>query len=313
MSEPIPNRLVFVWLGPDFPVANVIAVASAMSKCDPEEVVLIADRLTRSHPDLAQFGERLKIVTPRDVLDADPVPGMGSQLGSLYEALDHAAARANLLRLVELWRRGGIYLDTDTITVRDLGPLRRHRGFCGREVLAFPRDLIVSRRPGRWAAAGLRYAVRAACARARRPDRAFRVFEGVYPQAVNNAVLGACPGNDTIGRALERVALIEPAERLRRFRLGTHLLQEVTRNRSGVHMQVLGPRAFYPLGPEISVAWFRPGSAARCDELIGPETYVVHWYASVQQRLEHDIDAGWIERSREDVAFARLASPYLAA
>ncbi len=308
----IPNRLVFVWLGAKFPLTHLVAMRSARAHCRPEEMLLIADRLERRDPALAEFGSwsGFRVVTPEEVLGAQ-LPGLGRNAMELYGKLDAPAARANLLRLAELWRRGGVYMDTDTITLKDLAPLRTHTGFCGLERLALPREVVQSRRPWPWMKAGARMALRSACTRLAAPDRAFRHLRSIYPVAVNNAVLGAVPNNEIIALALERAAELDAKERLRRFRLGTHLLQEVTHNRSQPGMSVLEPEAFYPLGPEVSVSWFRPGSGARLGELLGPRSYVLHWYASLEARLDHPLDREWISSAREDVAFARLAWPWV--
>lgn len=311
-SPQIPNRLVFVWLGDRFPLTNRIAIRSAVEHCRPDEVLLIADHLDAEDRRLTGLAEnlRLTLVRPTELL-APAAPGFPDGAQALFDRLDAPAARANLLRLLELWHRGGVYLDTDTITVRDLAPLRSGRGFCGREVLVFPRSVVGSSNPGTWIGAGLRSAARSVCAKLPAPDRAFAWLEPNYPQAVNNAVLGACPHNAVVGRALARIPELSRDEQLRRFRLGTHLLQEVTGNESGPDMEVLPPSAFYPLGPEISIAWFRRGSAARLESLVGPETYLVHWYASLESRLSHPLDRQWIEGSSHDVAFSRLARPYV--
>jgi hypothetical protein len=81
--------------------------------------------------------------------------------------------------------------------------------------------------------------------------------------------------------------------------------------RSSEHMRVLDPAYFYPLGPEISVAWFSPNSAPRLADDLDPRTRVVHWYASVQERLDEPLERGFIERNHEHVAFAKMAWPYV--
>ena len=59
------------------------------------------------------------------------------------------------------------------------------------------------------------------------------------------------------------------------------------------------------------MAWFRPSSAARLDELVTEETFVVHWYASLEARLSHPLDSAWIRGAAGDVAFATLAMPWI--
>jgi hypothetical protein len=230
----------------------------------------------------------------------------------LFTELESPATRANLLRLAVLWQHGGVYLDTDTITVKDLSLLREHQGFCGQEPVALPGELVGSLHPVRWAAAGLRLLARDVCARLPDgPDR-FRRIEHLYAWAVNNAVLAACPENALLTDAFSVIAAMPAARQRRRFALGTHLLQRLTSNRSSRDMEVLPPAYFYPLGPEISVHWFRDDSARRLDDLLAPETHVVHWYSSVEERVGiRGIDEAWILAHRDSSAFARLAAPYL--
>lgn len=312
MTDPIPNRLVFIWLGRTLPVPAVVAIRSAMRITQPEEALLVHEGLDPRGPyigDLRKEGLRMK-----DAGDDwfDDLPPGGRTAARLFGQLTSPASRANLLRLAVLYKLGGVYLDMDTITVRDLAPLRRYRGFCGTEHVALPGDLYDTRNPLRWAAAGVRLAVRDGCARLHAGPGLFRRIQRFYRLAVNNAVLGASPENPLLGRGFARIEAMDPARRMRRYVLGTHLLQELTRNRSSDHMQVLPPPYFYPLGPEISVHWFRRESASRLHELMTEETHVVHWYSSVEERVGvRSLDEDFIEKNQRDCAFANLAAPYL--
>lgn len=307
----IPNRLIFVWFGSRLPDAARIAIRSAARWCRPEELWLLHEGLDADDPEIRALVEEVGL----DLRDAGPqwfdgIPAAEVARG-LYETMSWPASRSNLLRLAALHRHGGVYLDTDTICVRDLAPLREHEGFCGRERLTMPGDLVRSRNPLRWGAAGVRMGVRAALSAVPQGDRVFRRIGRLYPEAVNNAVIGARAGNPVIGAAFERMAEIDPEERTRRFRLGTHLMQEVTDNRSGPHMEVLPPEAFYPLGPEISMHWFRSGTADRLDRLVRPDTYVVHWYSSLEKKLREPITTRWIREDAQRTAFSALAREYV--
>jgi hypothetical protein len=309
-ARPIPNRLVFIWFGSRLPVTARVAVRSAMSACRPEETLIVHQGLDeRQVEDLVEDGARL---VPAERGWFEGLPRGGSTAMRLYDTLASPASRANLLRLAILWRKGGVYLDTDTITLRDLDDLRRHDGFCGLEPVALPGDLFGSPNPLRWLAAGMRLAVREGCVRLDAGVRLFRRLERHFVHAVNNAVVGRRPGNPIIARAFEEILRMDPAEQERRYRLGTHLLQQLTHNRSGPDMEVLPSATFYPLGPEISAHWFREGSASRLDELLRPETRVVHWYSSVEERVGlRRIDERYIRTHAARTAFASLAAPHL--
>jgi hypothetical protein len=305
--------LIFIWFGSRIPFGGLVAVRSAVRSCRGAEVLLLHEGLDPSSPGAraieAEPGVRLERAGVEWFRD---LPGGGRIPRRLYEELPSATARSNLLRLAVLWKLGGIYLDMDTIVVRDLAGLGRREGFCGLEHVALPEDLFRSLNPARWAAAGARLAAREACARMDRGVGIFRRMEHRYHLAVNNAVLGSRPLNPFLARTFEEVSAMPPGLRMRRWELGTHLLQRMTGNRSVAGMDVLSPGYFYPLGPEISVHWFRRGSAARLGELLAPETHVVHWYSSVEKRVGVErIDEDYVRQGRDETAFARLASPYL--
>ncbi|HEU4539056.1 MAG TPA: glycosyltransferase, partial [Polyangiaceae bacterium] len=226
-------------------------------------------------------------------------------------------ARANVVRAALLAAEGGVYLDTDTVTVAPLDPLRAEASFfCGLERLVFPGELKRSRSPARWGAALARTALRDLCRRAPDGWRHFRRVERHYPTAANNAVLGAEPGHPLLLELLERMAATPPARQTVRFALGTHLLQAVLRDASGDAargLRVYEPPAFYPLGPEISEHWFRFTDRPRLAEVLLPDTRVVHWYASVRTAGVVDrIDPAYVRANAGRQLFSALARPFLA-
>ena len=309
-GRPIPSRLVFIWFGSRLPVTARVAVRSAMRVCRPDETLIVHGRLDAGEVrDLVDEGARL-VPAGREWFEG--LPDGGDTAMRLFDTLASPASRANLLRLAVLWRKGGIYLDTDTVTIRDLDDLRRFDGFCGLEPVALPADLFGSVNPVRWIAAGLRLALREGCVRLGSGVELFRRLEPLYAHAVNNAIVGSRPGNPIIARAFAEIDRMAPTRQVRRYRLGTHLLQELTRNISSRDMEVLPAGYFYPLGPEISAHWFREGGASRLDELLRPETRVVHWYSSVEERVGlRRIDEDYIRSHADRTAFARLAREHL--
>src|SRR5690606_7408928 len=150
-------------------------------------------------------------------------------------------------------------------------------------------------------AAGARLGARQLCANLPGGWKFFRAIEGLYPAAPNNAILGAEAGHPFLETCFRLMAELPEAERVKRFRLGTHLLQRAvaaydvdahgegahnvtasaratTRTTSGAasppprrDLRVFPPPHFYPLGPEISAHWFKPGTAAHLDDMLRPE------------------------------------------
>ena len=279
---------------------------SASRVQQPQEIVLYHEGLQFSGEgwELVKDLPQLKLVPIEDSLFSD-LPDSGFCL-QLFHELKSPASRANLLRLAVLYRWGGVYLDTDVIAVKPWDELLNLPGFCGVEPVALPAYLFESFNPLYWMVCGLRYSWRYLCTFIPRGEQWFRLFERNYAMAANNAVIGAEPGNPLLQKAFTMIAQMDPATQRKRFRLGTHLLQQLTENRSSPHMTVFSSRSFYPVGPVVSCHWFCKGSARRLDKMLFPETKVVHWYNSVEARyLKEPLNAQWVERN-PTTAFAEL-------
>jgi hypothetical protein len=316
----IPPVAHFLWFGTSLPWAHVLAVRSAARRGDFARVVFHhADDLEAS-PRWAELvatpGVEPRRLDPERLAAA--APGPPGALVDLVRRLRSPAARANVARAALLYAEGGVYLDLDTVTVASLAPLRAEADFfCGAERLVFPGELKRSRSPARWAAALARTALRDACRRAPDGWRLFRRIERHYPAAVNNAVLGAEAGHPLLAEMLGRMAAMAPERQAVRFALGTHLLQTVVRDARAAGrapgLRVHEPPVFYPLGPEISEHWFRPAARPRLDEVLRPETRVVHWYASVRtEGVIERVDPAYVRAHADRQLFSALALPFLA-
>jgi hypothetical protein len=314
----IPNRLIFIWFGSEFPYGNLLALRSARRWFKPDEILLIVDdpdgirgTLEESAPDITQWPE-LRLAKA-DAAWFQGLPHIAAIATDLFSKNLSPATKANLIRLAALYDLGGVYLDFDTITVADPAPLLAKSGFCGTEPLALPADLFHSVNPLRWLAAGLRLAARQVLAYPPGGWRVFRIAEGLYPAAANNAVMGAQAGHPFLETCFRLMAELTPAERVKRFRLGTHLLQRAvgtTAKESRHGFDVLPISTFYPLGPEIATHWFKPGTAKQLDSMLRPDTVIVHWYNSVESRLGGKaLTRAWVA-AHPDTAFAEMVRRY---
>ena len=308
-----PSLAHFIWLGPRLNALGYLSVRAALDRAGLAETVLHHDDAALPADPLVQDlvgrdGFRLRRLDP-GTLFADTPPA----LRALYERLGPAPSRANLLRLLLLWHHGGLYLDTDAITLRDLSPLREEAGFAGLEYIAFPAALYASRNPLRWARASLLTTARALASHlAPDPGRAFGRMRHRFHLACNNAVLGAEPGHPFVRELLERAAAMDPQEAEKRFRLGPQLLEQATGNRSRPDFRLFDPAAFYPLPPEICVAYVRDDPARRLGDRPHPESFVAHLYDSVlKRRVGGPLDAAYFERTRRRTMLARMVEPYL--
>lgn len=312
----IPAVAHFVWLGGRMPWTATLAIRSALLRGGFERAILHHEEaLVRS--DILSELDRIDGLA-REIIDAERICDEASTadapLYPVYRQLDAPVARSNVLRFALLHRRGGVYLDTDTLTVRDLDDLRGSCGaFVGRERIVYPARVANSRNPFTLAAASIRREVRNGlrCL----PDgwRAFRRIERYYPEAENCAVFGCRAGHPMIRRLLDAIARVPAPRRNVRYALGTHLLQRTLAAHREDDVRVLEPDAFYPLPPEISEHWFRlRRRLPMLSEVVRPATRVVHWYASVRaQPWLARIDAEFLRRHRGDQLYSALACDLL--
>ena len=311
----IPARAHFIWFGTQMPWAHVLAIRSALEVGGFERAVLHhEDDLSGSPwwPLLEELpGFEARRLRPDEVLEASGEHGPG--LCDLFARLSQPAARANMVRAAILAAEGGVYLDLDTVTVKSLDALRERAAvFCGEEYIALPEDVKTSRNPLVLARAGLQLGVRDVFRRLPGGWRGFRMVEGRYRRAVNNAVIGSAPGHPFMRELLERMVTLPRSRQLVRFALGTHLLQQAIAECERDDVEVHPPEVFYPLGPEISEHWFRLGVEPELGEVIRPSTRVVHWYASVRTRdIVPAIDPDYVRAHAGEQLFSALARRFV--
>lgn len=310
----IPGLAHFVWYGSKLPWIHGLSVRTAANNGGFERLIVHhADRLALDQV----WHELLRLPTVEfrqlDALEElESVPRLGPRLVDLYRELQAPAARSNVIRVALLLRQGGVYLDLDTVTVASLTPLREQADcFCGTERIAFPADLSYGRPLG-YAAALWRSLVRDLVRRKTDGWQLFRRIEHWYPARANNAVLGAVSGHPLLWNLLERMVAVPPGRRRRRYELGTTLLQAALTEDWGEAVVVHPPPVFYPLGPEVSRQWFMPTRRLCLDQMLRPETRVVHWYASVRtERVVREATPEWIRKHAQCQPFSALVLPWI--
>ncbi len=319
MPAPIPSIAHFVWFGQSFPWLNWLAVRSAADRGGYDRVFLY-------HTDDLSEAEHFQglVHDPRigcirfdfqELLTS--IESIAPGIGAVSASLKDPAMKADLARLALLWRYGGAYLDMDTVSIAPLDDLRAVGGFfCGAERLVWPWAVRGSRNPLWLGLAIVRSGVRDLLRCHPSGWRYFRHIERLYPVGPSNAVLGAVPGHLLLGEILNGVTGLS-TKRLAASRCaaGTDLLEEVLSRYRGDDVRVLPTEAFFPLGPEISEHWFRlhPRHRSVCPaEVVGPNTRVVHWYASV--RAKHIIpifDAAYVRENRSRQLLSALSAPWV--
>lgn len=309
----IPNQAHFIWLGREFPWVHALALRSAAVRGGFSRVVLHHDADLSSSAAWRDLKKHTRIEMKKIDYHAifSPLGTSGTRMQKLFYRLTSPAAKANVLRVALLATSGGVYLDTDTITLRTFGPLLNDRCFCGSERIALPSSFKRSKQTSKWAKAGFKLVARDLCRRLPRGWRSFKRIERFYSLELNNAVLGAEPGNPFFQRLIEQMVTMPKEDQSVRYALGPHLLQSEIAHGSEQDLRVHPPAVFYPLPPEISEHWFRPLSGGTIDELVAPQTVAVHWYASVRTKnVTPLIDAAYVRAHATTIPFCKLARPY---
>jgi hypothetical protein len=314
-SGSIPRLAHFIWLGRNFHWVYGAAVQTAALHGGFDRVILHHDQDLSDCAGWSLLQDTPTVECRRLVADEllGQLPDLGPDLLPLYGRLKKAEARSNLLRVALLYRDGGVYLDTDTVTVRSFAPLWRERSFCGLERIALPARIVRSRRPGVWIGAMVRLGLRDFCRRMPEGWRLFRLVSRLYALAPNNAVVGGRPGDSFLRRWLEAMTALPPEHQQRRFALGPHLLQHLIAAEAHDSPRLCPAEMFYPLAPEVSQHWFRAVRQPRVHQAISSATISVHWYASVRTRaLVPHIDAQYIRAHADRQLFSALCAQALA-
>ena len=325
-AEQIPQNLHFVWLGAHLPCFAALAAKSAKA-CNPQASVLLwhDETLTPSERTdaLESFGVSLRRLDIRALIASAVTRGTPlapislEALATIYARLRSPAARSNVARLLLLYCEGGIYLDTDTLTLKSLDLLRASGAFCGLEHVLWSKERLDKRHLYFWTLGPLLSGVRLINARLPWGHSWQRALLGYYARAANNAVLGFSAGHPFLASMLARICELPEREWTKRYRLGTHLLQQtlaaanLPRRPSQAPVHQYGPEYFYPLGPVTSAHYFRSrrDAASVARQLIPETTHVVHWYASVADLS--GLDEAHIAANEHTTVFAHLCARYM--
>lgn len=309
----IPRRIVFVWMGRQFPFFCRLAVESAL-QANPDATVEI--HLHGPCPGSVDFAA--VSAYPRvEIHDIDDLAHLFGDLDEpasryleLFERIPESAAsaRSNLLRYGILHRRGGVYVDFDVLFLRGLDDLLGHPAFIGQERVwkdgkareAGECSLAMGLSGAAWLTSFVLRRVDAHALGGRRllegPARAVERAWATYNQ--NNAVIGSEPGGRFIRRVLHAALDQSPTVR---FALGPTLVTRVVADDDS-DVYCCPEQTLYPVPPSCSFQFFHGAPPAVSDD-----TVLIHYVASNHKRLLADLDVGAVRASTERGLFYQLA------
>lgn len=312
----IPNVAHFIWYGRTLPWLHAMSIVSAARAGGFEQVVLhhepgLSSELLKRLSALPRFEAR--VIDPERMFRGH---GRRAELHALYARLVQPAARANLMRAAILNAEGGVYIDMDVVTLKSFEPLRHTGMFCGAEPVAFPGSLVEQPTLSGYARAHAINLFRELLRLSPRGPHWFSRYAHWFSLAPNNAIVGAQAGHPALVRLLDNMLDLPADRQLRRYALGTHLLQRIVRTDDSQTLTVHPQAAFYPLGPQLSEHWFRiqrlTRVRVRLTDVIAPDTYAVHWYASVRtHRWVTRMDAEFVRSHHGDQLLSELLAAHV--
>ena len=306
----IPDRYHFVWFGRQLPLFAQLAMRSVLVRNPGAELIAWhgPELSSEERAELSSAGIEFRPIDVEGLIQTAGLADTG--LLSYYRALTQPAALSNVVRLLVLYAEGGVYLDTDTLTLKDLTPLRREAGFCGLEHILWPREKLTKRSPYFWTVGPALEVWRTVSSALAQGYRLHRRSLRWYSQAANNAVLGFERHHPFLQAALQAIPRLPREDAQKRYRLGTHLLQQTLAERAN-EVTCFAPSYFYPLGPIASRHFFKERTDLDrvLPQVIRPETHVVHWYTSVSDLRSRD--RKHIENRRDRSIYARLCAEVL--
>jgi hypothetical protein len=310
----VPAVAHLVWLGGALSPVGWLSARAALERSQLDAVVLHGDARSLAQDPLVRDlldrpGFSLRDLDPGAA--SAPDAAVRARLDQLDRLLRKPAAQADLWRLRILWQHGGVYLDADAVTLRDLRPLLGDAGFAGLERVCLPAAVTNSKDPRRWAKAGLLLGLREVASRLPDPGRAFGPIERFYDLACNNAVVGAEPQHRVLGQLLAAAATMDLRKALTLYELGPRLLEGVTGNRPAADFALHPPQAFYPLAPEVCAAYVRDDPKASFGDVPHPQAFVAHLYDSVLARRVGRLDAAWLTGPGRRTLLGRMVQPWL--
>ncbi|HKP96094.1 MAG TPA: glycosyltransferase, partial [Fibrobacteria bacterium] len=260
----IPHHFHLIWIGRNFPFVNRLAVESILQTNPGAEITIHFE----NPPDNAdwkalQSKVRFKAIDLPALLAS--LPASMAQVAPVLEGISsgYLAGRSNILRYLILYREGGIYIDFDTVTMRDYRPLLSHPAFIGEEaVFRYDDDRVSGAfKPGIVPTGilfGLSYYLSYWNCKylgdSRPVNGVNRALMGLWSdRKLNNAVLGCEPGNPFFARA---IALMPRTDPKIKYALGPILMNRTWETDAAVHAHRLGEDHFYFIPPSQTYRFF---------------------------------------------------------
>lgn len=293
----IPNLYHFIWIGNSKPYFLILAIQSVLLRCKESRVFLWVDnmeddseglQLLKKNNRFSVQGIDIKELTEQLSKELKPlfleIFDIAGSKSNLVNTKPIERSQSNLLRYLILYIHGGVYLDADTLVIKDLAPLRSaSTAFFGKENSVWP---IVKRHNPlhRFIWAPLLEVFRFFACKLPFGYRLNSIYRFLCSSSENNAVLGFAKQHNYLLKSFEFIAGMDKSEIIKPLRLGPFLFQRVSKIYRGADYKCYPEIYFYPYGPLISQHFFKKRKKTKtvADFMVSDRTYVLHWGASTK-------------------------------
>ncbi len=284
----VPHHFHLIWIGRNFPFVNRLAVESILQTNPGARITIHFE----DPPDNADWRALQSKVEFRALSLPDLLSALPASMAAVTPVLEgisagYLAGRSNILRYLILYREGGIYIDFDTLTVRDYRPLLSHPGFVGEEaVFRYDDDRVAGKIPLALIPTGIAFGLSYYlslwnCKYLADSGPVNALNHGLMglwsDRKLNNAVLGCSPGNAFFARA---IALVPETNPKIRYALGPILMNRTWATEASTHMRRLSADHFYFIPPSQTYRFFYGPSPE-----LPADAYSMHWCSSNHKDL----------------------------
>jgi hypothetical protein len=314
----IPNQSCFVWDDDFFPYAAYLSIKSAARNGDFERIYLLKTPALDGVPTFERLRREVPSLEPVNIdlrgwLEEAGLP-RGDELMVAHRFLQerrYHSAVSDLLRALWLYLRGGVYLDTDTLTLKPFSALLAQGGFLAQEHILVSSKVFKRDSCWRYLRTAPLTLFRSICSRLSCGVSLFRMLESLYVRAEHNAVMGFAPKHPFVRALLDRIAEKYPQRPSRYPLLGPDAIQDLTEEKSYPDLTIYPPAYFSPLGPTMTYQYFHLRSRKVVSKLrqtaLRPETTAIHWsnngtIAAITPQSDEDV-----RRLASHQLFSRLA------
>ncbi|MFZ9046643.1 MAG: glycosyltransferase [Cyclobacteriaceae bacterium] len=285
-------------MGKELPDFAKVAFMTVSYRCNAEKIIVWCDKI--SYPSVSEFkleGLEAQLVDVGFLIEKLSHLSVQEQskLGEIFEITgterniaDSDAvrrARGDLIRLLILYHYGGVYLDCDTLVLKDLSPLLNQPGFMGYEKPVWSINSKADFFYKFFKGPALEV-LRFLCLQVGFGYRISHSLSSLFPNALNQAVLGFTPCNGDVLLAITTILDMDLSYTKKTLVLGPHLWQKIEPQM--ISTKIYPFTSFYPLGPRFARHYFRSrtNSARALNTLIRKkETYVPHLCLSSSTRI----------------------------